>query len=131
MNGTQNAPPQLRFGGPVLLFEDEKNIHSETNRSPRTLAYDVNASASRISPNLPSAASAIPPMLMRFNVPSVLLRPARETKGRGTMKPTTRTRRYRFGRISHAAMSVGLPLVRLQNRRSERARGMDRKAAIR
>src|SRR5690242_5069007 len=86
MKGTQNAPPQLRFGGPVLLCEEEKNMHSETNRSPSTFAYDVNASASRMSPNFPSAASAIPPMLIRFKVLNVLLRPARETKGRGAMK---------------------------------------------
>jgi hypothetical protein len=47
------------------------------------------------------------------------------------MKPTTRTRRYMFGRISHAAMSVGLPLVRAQKRRRERARGTERKVAMR
>jgi hypothetical protein len=115
----------------VLLCEEEKNMHSETNRSPSTLAYEVSASASRMSPNLPSAASAMPPMLMRFSVARVLLRPARETKGRGAMKPTTRTRRYMFGRISHAAMSVGLPLVRAQKRRRERARGTERKVAMR
>lgn len=115
----------------MLLCEDEKNMHSETNKSPKTFAYDVSASASRTSPNFPSAASAIPPMLIRFSVAKVLLRPARETKGRGAMKPTTRTRRYRFGRISHAAMSLGLPLVRAQKRRSERARGIERNVAIR
>ena len=93
MKGTQNAPPQLRFGGPVLLCPEEKNMHSETNKSPSTLAYDVSASASRMSPNFPSAASAMPPMDIRFNVASVLLRPARETKGSGAIKPNTRTRR--------------------------------------
>lgn len=84
-----------------------------------------------MSPNLPSAASAMPPILMRFRVERVRLRPARETKGSGAMKPITRTRRYRFGRISHAAISVGLPLVSVQNRRRERARGMERKVAMR
>jgi hypothetical protein len=38
MNGTQNAPPQFLFGGPVELCEDEKNMHSETKRSPSTFA---------------------------------------------------------------------------------------------
>jgi len=38
MKGTQNAPPQLRFGGPVELCEDEKNMHNEMKRSPRTFA---------------------------------------------------------------------------------------------
>lgn len=38
MNGTQNAPPQLLFGGPVLECLDEKNIQSEMNRSPSTFA---------------------------------------------------------------------------------------------
>lgn len=106
-------------------------MHSETNRSPRTFAYDVSASASSMSPNFPSAASAMPPTLMRLSVANVLLRPARETKGRGAMKPTTRVSKYRFGRISHAAISVGLPLVRVQNRRRDRASGIERKAAIR
>jgi hypothetical protein len=37
-NGTQKAPPQLRFGGPVELWVDEKNMQSETKRSPNTFA---------------------------------------------------------------------------------------------
>jgi|TARA_R110002003_G_scaffold13_5_gene888 hypothetical protein len=70
-------------------------------------------------------------MLMRFSVASVRLRPLRLTNGMGAMKPTTRTRRYRFGRISHPAMSLGEPLVRDQKRRSESASGIERKVAIR
>jgi hypothetical protein len=38
MNGTQNAPPQFRFGGPVELMPEEKNMHKLTNRSPSTFA---------------------------------------------------------------------------------------------
>jgi hypothetical protein len=47
------------------------------------------------------------------------------------MKPTTRARRYRFGSISQAAMSFGLPLVSVQKRKRENTRGMVRKVAMR
>jgi hypothetical protein len=47
------------------------------------------------------------------------------------MKPITRTRRYRFGRISQPAMAVGLPWVRVQKRRRDSPRGMERKVAMR
>jgi hypothetical protein len=55
----------------------------------------------------------------------------RLTNGIGTKNPTTRTRRYRLGRISQAAISEGLPLVRDQKRRRERASGIDRAVATR
>jgi hypothetical protein len=49
----------------------------------------------------------------------------------GTKNPSTRARRYRFGRISQAAMSEGLPLVRDQKRRRERTSGIVRAVATR
>jgi hypothetical protein len=70
-------------------------------------------------------------MLMRRSVASVRLRPLRETKGSGAMKPITSTRRYRLGRICQPAMSWGDPEVRAQKRRRESARGMERKVAMR
>jgi hypothetical protein len=70
-------------------------------------------------------------MLIRFKIASVLERPLRLTNGKGTMKPTTRARRYRFGSISQAAMSFGLPLVSVQKRKRENTRGMVRKVAMR
>lgn len=68
MIGTMYFPPHPLSGLSVEDFPEERNMHSETNRSPSTFAYEVRASASRISPNLPSCASAIPPMLIRFRV---------------------------------------------------------------
>lgn len=38
MKGTQKAPPQFRLGGPVELWDEEKNMHREINKSPRTFA---------------------------------------------------------------------------------------------
>ena len=66
--GTRNAPPQPRSGLAVDECLLDRNIHPDTKRSPRTLAYDVRTSASIMSPNLPSCASAILPMLIRFKV---------------------------------------------------------------
>ena len=68
INGTMYCPPQLRSGLSVDEDPAEKNMQAETKRSPKTLAYDVKTSARSMSPNLPSAASAILPMLTRFNV---------------------------------------------------------------
>lgn len=68
MNGTRYWPPQLRSGASVDEEPEEKNIQTAMKRSPRTLAYDVKTSARRMSPNFPSAASAILPMLTRFRV---------------------------------------------------------------
>jgi len=68
INGTIYAPPQPRSGRSVLLTPHEKNIHKDTNRSPKTLEYEVSTSARRISPNLPSWASAMPPIETRLRV---------------------------------------------------------------
>ena len=68
MIGTRYVPPQARSGLSVDEYLLETSMQPETNKSPKTLAYDVSTSASRMSPNLPSCASAIPPMLTRFRV---------------------------------------------------------------
>lgn len=68
ISGTIYWPPQLRSGLSVDEEPEEINIQRETKRSPRTLAYDVKTSARSMSPNFPSAASAILPTLTRFKV---------------------------------------------------------------
>ena len=93
MIGTAYAPPHPRSGLSVLLIPDEKNMHKETNRSPNTLAYEVNTSARRISPNFPSWASAIPPIETRLSVWMNRVRPVGENRWRGSVKSTARRRR--------------------------------------
>lgn len=68
MIGTRKVPPQARSGLSVDEYLLETSMQPDTNRSPKTLAYDVSTSANSISPNLPSCVSAIPPMLIRFRV---------------------------------------------------------------
>lgn len=86
MRGTMYAPPQPLSGLPVEDTPDEKNIQIETNRSPRTLAYDVSTSANRISPNFPSCASAIPPTLTLLRVWTKRDRPTAENRLIGRMR---------------------------------------------
>lgn len=64
--GTRYTPPQARLG--LMLVEEwpVKNMHTHTERSPRTLAYDVKASARRISANRRSG--WIPPIRTRRNI---------------------------------------------------------------
>ena len=68
MIGTRYVPPQARSGLSVDEYLLDTSMQPDTKRSPKTLEYDVSTSAKRISPNLPSCASAIPPMLIRFKV---------------------------------------------------------------
>ena len=91
--GTRNAPPQPRSGLAVDECLLDKSMHSDTKRSPSTLAYDVRTSASKMSPNLPSCASAIPPILTLFKVVRKRYRPAFERRCRGKMKKTARENR--------------------------------------
>lgn len=64
--GTRYTPPQARLG--LVLVEEwpVKNMHTHTEKSPRTLAYDVKASARRISANRISG--WIPPIKTRRNI---------------------------------------------------------------
>lgn len=55
MSGTTISPPHDRFGLAVADPEGVKNMHIATKRSAITFAYEVNTSASKMSPNLPSA----------------------------------------------------------------------------
>jgi hypothetical protein len=66
-----------------------------------------------------------------FNVCTVLDLPECDRNGIGTTKPTTRTRRYRFGSNCQLWTALGSPLVTLQNRTRDRTRGMLRKVAMR
>ena len=50
MNGTKYAPPQFRSGLSVEEMPGDRNMHPDTNKSPRTLAYDVKTSAKSMSP---------------------------------------------------------------------------------
>jgi hypothetical protein len=70
-------------------------------------------------------------MLMRRSVARKRWRPDPDRKEKGRQKHITRTRRYRFGRISQLRTDAALPLVMVQNRRSEKARGMVRMMARR
>ena len=123
IRGTMYFPPQFRSGLSVDDVPIVKNMHAETNRSPRTLEYDVNTSARSISPNFPSFASAIPPILTRFKVLRNQYRPVRERRCRGTMKKTTRRNRYDWGRISQARTRDGLPWVVIQKKTTEMING--------
>lgn len=91
--GTKYWPPQLRSGLPVDEDPNDTNMHAEMNRSPSTLAYDVKTSARSMSPNLPSWASAICPMLTRLRVERNQYRPVRESRWSGIMKRKMRRKR--------------------------------------
>lgn len=93
MSGTMKTPPQVLSGLPVLECFLEMNMHSATNKSPMTFAYDVNASAINISPNFPSCASAKPPMLILFSVATKRDRPLSESLGIGRRNARTRMSR--------------------------------------
>ncbi len=123
IRGTMYFPPQFRSGLSVEEIPIVKNMHADTNRSPRTLEYEVNTSARRMSPNLPSCASAIPPILTRFKVLRNQYRPVRERRCKGTMKKMTRTNRYDWGSISQARTREGLPWVIIQKKRMETIKG--------
>lgn len=75
MIGRRYGPPQPRSGRPVALPLCRRNMHSEMTRSAMTLAYEVNTSASRMSPNFPSCECAMPPTLTRFRVERKRRRP--------------------------------------------------------
>jgi hypothetical protein len=94
IRGTMYDPPQPRSGFPVDEAPGVTNMHKATNRSPSTFAYDVNTSANKMSPNLPSCASAIPPMHTRFKVERKRKRPDRERDWMGRKKTSTRRKRY-------------------------------------
>jgi hypothetical protein len=47
------------------------------------------------------------------------------------MKPATRSRRYKFGRISQRWMRAGLPWVRAQKKVRERNKGAEKRVAMR
>lgn len=91
--GTIYAPPHPLSGFAVDETPDEKNMHSDTNKSPSTFAYDVKTSASKMSPNFPSCASAIPPILTRFKVWMNRERPTGEKRLIGTRKSTAKRKR--------------------------------------
>lgn len=93
IRGTTYFPPQFRSGLSVEEVPIVKNMHADTNRSPSTLAYDVNTSARSISPNFPSFASAIPPTLTRFKVLRNQYRPVRERRFKGRTKNMERKKR--------------------------------------
>lgn len=122
--GTMNIPPQLRFGLAVLECWLVKNMHMVTKRSPRIFAYDVKASDSKMSPNLPSCASASPPMLIRRRVWRNRYLPAFDHCCKGIMNAITSRRRYNCGRISQARTDVTFPRVMAQNRRREKHKGI-------
>ncbi len=90
IKGTTYFPPQFLSGLSVEEVPMVKNMHADTNRSPSTLEYDVNTSASSMSPNFPSFASAIPPTLTRFKVLRNQYRPVRERRFKGTTKNMAR-----------------------------------------
>lgn len=91
--GTKYWPPQLRSGLSVDEDPTDTNMHAEMNRSPRTLAYEVRTSARSMSPNFPSCASAIRPILTRLRVERNQYRPVRESRWYGIMKRRTRRKR--------------------------------------
>lgn len=93
ISGTIYWPPQPRSGSAVDEDPKDTNIHAETKRSPRTFAYDVKTSARSMSPNFPSCASAIRPMLTRLRVERNQYRPVRDSCWNGTIKRTTRRNR--------------------------------------
>ena len=80
IKGTRTEPPQPRSGLDVEEYLLERNMQPETNKSPRTLAYEVNTSASKISPNFPSCVSAIPPILTRRRVAKNRYLPALDSR---------------------------------------------------
>lgn len=129
--GTKYGPPQPRSGFAVEDDVLESNIHSDTKRSPRTLAYDVRTSASNMSPNLPSCASAIPPRLTLFKVVRNRYRPDLERRLRGRMKSTARSKRYDCGRISHTTTNDLFRRVMVQNKNREISKGTDTSIARR
>lgn len=63
--GTRYWPPHPLSGLLVAEPSARKNMHRETNRSAIIFAYDVNTSASNISPNFPSCDCARPPIETR------------------------------------------------------------------
>ena len=93
MIGTMYCPPQVRSGLSVDEIPLEKNMQPDTKRSPRIFAYDVKTSASSMSPNFPSCASAIPPILMRFRVDKKRDRPVCDMRGKGVMKKIAKRKR--------------------------------------
>jgi hypothetical protein len=131
MNGTTYAPPQLRSGLSVEDFPFDRSMHNDTKRSPNTLAYEVKASASNMSPNFPSCASAIPPTLMRFSVLRNLYRPVFDTCCSGSTNSMASSIKYDCGRICHAFTAAGCCCVIAQKRRRDMASGIEIKLASR
>lgn len=121
INGTSTVPPQLRSGRCVDEPSAEKNMHRVMKRSPKTLAYDVNTSANRISPNLPSCGSASPPKLTRRKVAKNLLLPPLGRFLNGTTNIAIKAVRYVNGIHPKATTRSGMPHVQTQKSDTDNA----------
>lgn len=84
-----------------------------------------------MSPNFPSDASAMPPMLILLIVVRKRDRPEPERMWNGRKKHTTSIKRYMFGKTSQLLTATGFARVTSQKRSNMMPRGMDRKVARR
>ena len=91
-----------------------KSMQVDMNKSPSTFEYEIKASASSTSPNLPSVVSAMPPTLIRISVASNLRRPREEILLNGSAVQAKSPTRYDWGRISQVRIEASSFRVKFQ-----------------
>ncbi len=100
MMGRRYWPPHALSGRCVAEPSFWKNMQRETKRSAMIFAYDVNTSASRISPNFPCPVCAKPPIETRFRIVRKRVRPSKDNRRKGRMNTPRSMQRYEIGRKS-------------------------------